>query len=211
MTYFAYKASLGSLPYRANENPVFDLGQRTKLAIIGDWGTGDDVAINLLQQVAKLGPEILIHLGDVYYAGTHNEEQVNFLDICRKILGNNVLVFSLCGNHDMYSGGQGYYWLVGQIGQQASYFCLQSPNWQFLAMDTGHNDNNLITVATNMTKFCDSNCVPKVLGLDFHAGKELACQATDILALLEGRVAASQCATSVPLLRSTKQGFIQLI
>ncbi len=63
-----------------------------------------------------------------------------------------MLIFSLCGNHDMYSGGQGYYWLVDQIGQQASYFCLQNSNWQFLAMDTGHNDNNPITVSTNMTK-----------------------------------------------------------
>jgi len=152
VTYLAYKASLNNLPYRANENPVFDLGQRTKLAIIGDWGTGDSVAINLLQQLASFGPEVLIHLGDVYYAGTHNEEQTNFLDICRQVLGNNVLIFSLCGNHDMYSGGQGYYWLVDQIGQQASYFCLQNSDWQFLAMDTGHNDNNPITVSTNMTK-----------------------------------------------------------
>jgi hypothetical protein len=152
ITYLAYKASLSSLPYRPNLNPVFDLGQRTKLAIIGDWGTGDKVAINVLQQVAALQPEVLIHLGDVYYAGTHNEEQTNFLDICRQVLGNDILIFSMCGNHDMYSGGQGYYWLVDQIGQQASYFCLQNASWQFLAMDTGHNDNNPMTVATNMTK-----------------------------------------------------------
>lgn len=152
VTYLAYKASLSNLPYRPNQDPVFDLGQRTKLAIIGDWGTGDQVAINLLQQVAMLEPQVLIHLGDVYYAGTHNEEQANFLDICRHVLGNNVLIFSLCGNHDMYSGGQGYYWLVDQIGQEASYFCLRNSDWQFLAMDTGHNDNNPITVSTNMTK-----------------------------------------------------------
>jgi hypothetical protein len=151
ITYLGYKASFGSLPYRPNLDPIVNLGQRTKLAILGDWGTGDKVAINVLQQVAGLGPDVLIHLGDVYYAGTHDEEQTNFLDICRQVLGNNVLIFSLCGNHDMYSGGQGYYWLVDQLGQQASYFCLQNANWQFLAMDTGHNDNNPITVATNMT------------------------------------------------------------
>jgi Calcineurin-like phosphoesterase len=51
----------------------------------------------------------------------------------------------------MYSGGAGYYWLVDQIGQQASYFCLQNANWQFLAMDTGNNDNNPFTVQSNMT------------------------------------------------------------
>ena len=57
----------------------------------------------------------------------------------------------MCGNHDVYSGGAGYYWLLDQIGQQASYFCLQNPNWQFLAMDTGYNDNDPLTVTTNMT------------------------------------------------------------
>lgn len=150
-TYLAFKASGGDIPYRPNLNPVVDLGTKTKLAIIGDWGTGDEVAINLLQQVAAFSPEVLIHLGDVYYSGTHNEEQENFLDICQHIFGHNVPLFSLCGNHDVYSGGDGYYWMLDQIGQQASYFCLQNPNWQFLAMDTGYNDNNPFTVATNMT------------------------------------------------------------
>lgn len=151
VTYLVFKFAVGNLPYRPNQNPVIDLGPRTKLAIIGDWGTGDEVAINLLQQVDSLKPDVLIHLGDVYYAGTQNEEQANFLDICRTILGNDILIVSLCGNHDMYSGGNGYYWLVDQLNQQASYFCLQNANWQFLAMDTGHNDNNPLTITTNMT------------------------------------------------------------
>ncbi len=149
--YLGYKVSGGSRPYRANMNVVVELDQKSKIAIIGDWGTGDEVAINLLQQVASLKPEVLVHLGDVYYAGTQQEEQANFLDICRHVLGNDVPLFSLCGNHDMYSGGNGYYWLVDHIGQQASYFCLQNAKWQFLAMDTGHNDNNPLTVAGNMT------------------------------------------------------------
>lgn len=150
-TYLAYKASESSLLYRPSLDPVVDLDTKSRLAIVGDWGTGDEVAINLLEQVASLKPDVLIHLGDVYYAGTHNEEQSNFLDICRTVLGNSVALFSLCGNHDMYSGGNGYYWLLDQIGQKASYFCLRNAAWQFLAMDTGHNDNSPLTVATNMT------------------------------------------------------------
>ncbi|MGA2249157.1 metallophosphoesterase family protein [Terracidiphilus sp.] len=150
-TYLAYKVSGGALPYRPNLDPVINLGAATKLAIIGDWGTGDEVAINLLQQVAALGPDVLIHLGDIYYAGTQSEAQSNFLDICRQFLGSGTPLFSLCGNHDMYSGGNGYYWLVDQLNQQASYFCLQNADWQFLAMDTGHNDNDPLTVSTNMT------------------------------------------------------------
>ena len=51
----------------------------------------------------------------------------------------------------MYSGGDGYYWLIDHIGQQSSYFFLQNDYWQFLAMDTGHNDHDPVTVSTNMT------------------------------------------------------------
>lgn len=149
-TYLGYKLSGQALPYRPNLDPVFPLNANAILAIVGDWGTGDEVAINLLGEISKLSPQILLHLGDIYYAGTHNEEQSNFLDICHKVLGN-IPVFSMCGNHDMYSGGVGYYWLVDQLNQQASYFCLQNDDWQFLAMDTGHNDHNPLTVTTNMT------------------------------------------------------------
>jgi hypothetical protein len=52
----------------------------------------------------------------------------------------------------MYSGGGGYYWLLDQIGQKASYFCLKNDNWMFLAMDTGFHDNNPFNVDTNMTQ-----------------------------------------------------------
>jgi hypothetical protein len=150
-TYLGYKA-LGEKPqYRPNQNVVVDLGAKSRIAIIGDWGTGDDVSKNVLEQVAKLKPEILLHLGDVYYAGTESEAKGNFLDICQSVLPN-IPLYTLCGNHDMYSGGGGYYWLLDQIGQKASYFCLKNDNWMFLAMDTGFHDNNPFNVATNMTQ-----------------------------------------------------------
>jgi hypothetical protein len=153
--YLAYKVLSSNPVYRPNQNPVFPLDTNTRLAIIGDWGTGGNVATNLLQQVKSFNPDVLLHLGDVYYAGTQYEQQTNFLDICSNVFGNSVRLFSMCGNHDMYSGGGGYYWLVDQIAQQASYFCLQNANWQFLAMDTGHNDNDPFTVATNMTSLVE--------------------------------------------------------
>lgn len=151
-TYLGYKALLQSPVYRPNQNIVVDLAPTTtKLAIIGDWGTGDNIATNVLKQVAALKPDVLIHLGDVYYAGTQDEAQENFVDICRSVLGN-VPLYSLCGNHDMYSGGKGYYWLLDQIGQKASYFCLRNNDWMFVAMDTGFHDNNPFNIATNMTR-----------------------------------------------------------
>jgi hypothetical protein len=104
-----------------------------------------------LRQVAALKPDLLLHLGDVYYAATQNEAKDNFLDTCRTVLGD-IPLYSLCGNHDMYPGGHGYYWLLDQIGQKSSYFCLQNDQWMFLAMDTGFHDNDPFSVSTNMTE-----------------------------------------------------------
>jgi hypothetical protein len=65
--------------------------------------------------------------------------------------GINVPIFTLSGNHDMYSGGVGYYGLLQQIQQPASFFCLRDNDWQILAMDTGYNDHNVFAVNTNIT------------------------------------------------------------
>jgi Calcineurin-like phosphoesterase len=167
-TYLAFKASCGTLPYRPNLNVVQSLPQQATIAIIGDWGTGDDVAINLLNRIAAFKPDILLHLGDVYYSGTQGEANDNFLAICRQILGSSIPLYSLCGNHDMYSGGDGYYWLIDHIGQQSSYFCLQNDYWQFLAMDTGHNDHDPVTVATNMTSLVN---IPGWSEANWHLNK----------------------------------------
>ena len=150
-TYLAFKASGGNLPYRDHLNPVFELPATPRIAILGDWGVGDRAAANLLREVKQQSPNVLIHLGDIYYSGTHDEAAHNFLDICRLVLGPTLPVYTLCGNHDMYSGGNGYYWLLDELGQQASYFTIRNDQWQIIAMDTGHNDCNPLTVATNMT------------------------------------------------------------
>jgi calcineurin-like phosphoesterase family protein len=60
-------------------------------------------------------PDILLHLGDVYFACTETETQSIFLSICQDVLGGTP-IYSLCGNHDMYSSGKGYYYsLLDQI------------------------------------------------------------------------------------------------
>ncbi len=84
-----------------------------------------------------------MHLGDVYYSGTQDEMQERFLDVCDAVFGASMPTrFSLSGNHDMYSGGVGYYWLVDQLDQKASYFALQNEAWLFIGMDTGVHDYN---------------------------------------------------------------------
>lgn len=156
-TYLEFKAKGGNFPYRDHLDPVFSMADKVQILILGDWGTGEDDAIALLKEAkAKATGSasiLLVHLGDIYYSGTQDEANANFLQICRDVLGpaSACPLYSLCGNHDMYSGGNGYYWLVDQIGQQGSYFCLRNESWQLLSMDTGHNDCNPFTVATNMT------------------------------------------------------------
>jgi Calcineurin-like phosphoesterase len=56
----------------------------------------------------------------------------------------------------MYSGGIGYYGLLQQLGQPASYFCLRNTAWQILGLDTGYHDSDVFTVNTNLT-FLDPN------------------------------------------------------
>jgi len=48
--------------------------------VIADWGTGLDDAKWLLSEVMKKNPDVLLHLGDVYYSGTADEFRGNFLD-----------------------------------------------------------------------------------------------------------------------------------
>jgi predicted phosphodiesterase len=153
-TYIGYfKLGKASIPYRSGGDYVLDfvLPQSATIGIVGDWGTGSSVAQDLLKQVAGYNPDLLMHLGDIYYSGTLFECQTCFLDICRAILPAQTPVVTLAGNHDMYSAGLGYYWLVDQLHQQASYFCIQNDDWQFLAMDTGYHDFDPLSVNTNVT------------------------------------------------------------
>jgi hypothetical protein len=149
--YLLYKATGGHFPYRDHEDRVIELKDPVRLAIVGDWGTGDPIAVRLLESIRSLRPDLLLHLGDIYYSGTDEETKRNFLDPSHSVMGQRFPLFSLCGNHDMYSGGDGYYRLLDAIGQRASYFCLRNKHWQLLAMDTGHNDCDPLTVATSMT------------------------------------------------------------
>jgi hypothetical protein len=141
--------------------PAAVAGKPMKVAVLGDWGTGTATATGLLQQVAAQQPDMLIHLGDIYYSGTATECRDNFRLIIDRAFNRDVTpipVFTLSGNHDMYSGGEGYYGLLQNLNppqrrQTASFFCLRDPGnlWQFIAMDTGLHDDDPFNVDTVLT------------------------------------------------------------
>lgn len=125
-----------------------------RVALLSDWGTGTDEARQVASLLAKQKPDAVIHLGDIYFSGTPEECRTHFLEPLRAVLPTQRL-FTLCGNHDVYSGGAGYYALLQQLEQPASYFCLRSPDqsWQILAGDTGLNDRDPFDAATVLTRF----------------------------------------------------------
>jgi hypothetical protein len=141
--------------------PVLSFKPGAVIGLLADWGIGTSAAIGLAEQLAAFKPDVVIHLGDIYYSGTPEECRRNFLDILNRVFDrSHVAIYNLSGNHDMYCGGVGFYRLLGELNppplqrQPASFFCLRSTDskWQFIAMDTGRFDDNPIDVTTVLVR-----------------------------------------------------------
>ena len=129
------------------------------IGIVGDWGTGyfcDEgggqcPAQRVMDQITnpKLSPAIdyLIHLGDVYYAGTDlrplpGEEQDNFYSLWPdQGAGRN---WTLNSNHEMYGAASGYFDVAlqanGPFAAQngMSYFAMTYGSWLVLGLDSAY-------------------------------------------------------------------------
>jgi hypothetical protein len=146
-------------PHPFKQTPVdVRIGNQARMIVVGDWGSGIDRA----QKIAKMirivieegrrdgREQHVVHLGDVYYSGWGWECQSRFLDywpITAKE-GESISSWSLNGNHDMYSGGYGYFDRVladprFRRQEGGSYFRLFNDDWQLLGLDTAHRDNAL--------------------------------------------------------------------
>lgn len=140
------------------------------IALIGDWGTGMNASLILLQQIGQnFQPDVLLHLGDIYYSGLPAECKEHFTDLIDKVWPDagprkKPLVFTLDGNHDRYAGSSGgYYDLIKKLNKAAgkpqpnSYFAIRNNFWQFVAMDTGYYDADPRATAagTALTKLVD--------------------------------------------------------
>jgi hypothetical protein len=116
---------------------------KARLAVAADWGTGLYGAPKIAQQMVRMGPfELLLHLGDVYYSGTEEEVQQRFLDAWPVSAGR--LSRTLNSNHEMYSGGFGYFKLaLPALGQTSSYFAFQNRDWLLVCLDTAYVDHDI--------------------------------------------------------------------
>jgi len=107
--------------------------------LAGDAGTSQPAALAVRDQMRAKHPHYAIHLGDVYYSGLADEEQV-FLKTWPNASAGN---YTLNSNHEMYCGGQGYFEiLLGNelfaAQQGLSYFALTNDHWLIVALDSAY-------------------------------------------------------------------------
>lgn len=117
------------------------IGNTIRVAIAADWGTGLYGAPRIASQMSRMGVfDLLMHLGDVYYSGTREEVQERFLDVWPRAAGR--ISRTLNSNHEMYSGGFGYFELaLAALGQLSSYFAFANDNWLLVGLDTAYVDH----------------------------------------------------------------------
>ncbi len=120
--------------------------QKLSVAMVGDWGTGLASSREIARHMASLEPSITIHLGDVYYSGTKHEVESRFLPTWPV---GKMGTFAINSNHEMYAGGEGYFQVTLQQEpfarhQKASYFCLSTPGWQILGLDSAYEASDFL-------------------------------------------------------------------
>lgn len=155
-----------------------------RVGILGDWGTGEEEALAVLDQLMRQQPDLILHVGDIYYSGTSAECVTNFLqplDAARATYHSSIPVYTLPGNHDYYSGGQGFYAMLPQLNQglthaatqQHSFFCLRNDSWQLQGMDTGYNDHDLLKVNDDITQLRDDEASWHAQQLESAGGRKV--------------------------------------
>jgi Calcineurin-like phosphoesterase len=137
--------------------PQVPIAGNARLVVVGDWGTGLPGAQAVGKEMAKKIQEgkrqnrevHVLHLGDVYYSGWKEEYEARFMPYWPvRSATEGVPSWALNGNHDMYSGGHGYFGYLLRDGRFAgqrgsSYFCLENKDWQLLGLDTAYVDDDL--------------------------------------------------------------------
>jgi hypothetical protein len=135
--------------HKALTDFLHPIDDHVKIALVGDWGAENDAAKRVAAQIRASNPDIVIHLGDIYYAGQDDEAKAA-LSIWPKADPATGAIppgtsFALNGNHEMFCGGRAYFGSVFQaFGQKASYFGFRSGSWQILAFDSAYVEHRLL-------------------------------------------------------------------
>jgi len=143
-SFFTWWHKISPHPFVDATAPPDRLKNAARIALLSDWGTGLYGAPVCAQSIARTAPpfDVVMHLGDVYYSGTDGEQT----DRCLKYWPAvpNAINRAANANHDMYTGGHGYFNLVlAKFGQQASFCALQNDYWTLAILDTAYVDDEI--------------------------------------------------------------------
>jgi hypothetical protein len=118
--------------------------ENARVAILGDWGTNLYGAPHCARSIATdpHPPDVIVHLGDVYYTGTEKQVRTRFLEPWPQVAG---AVNRACNsNHEMLSGGGPYRDLTLQtFDQSSSIWWLQNDTWDLVGLDTAWDDGTI--------------------------------------------------------------------
>jgi hypothetical protein len=153
-----------------------ELEDDARLVIVSDWGSGRDAARRVAgamrarvdQGIEQHRPVHVVHLGDNYYSGTQEEARRNILGLwpVRPDEADEIGSWCLMGNHDMYSGGDGFFETVlgdprfkrqvSPDGERTSWFRLRTSateGWTVAGLDTAWHDPLIEFTHGNFTGF----------------------------------------------------------
>jgi len=123
-----------------NGNGIYRIPGEARILLASDWGTATPDAISVANKMQSLtpAPNITVHLGDVYYTGEKEEYHDYFFPHWPRGTDAKHPILLLNANHEMYSGGDGYFdYALKEVGQEASYFCVENKHWRIIGLDTG--------------------------------------------------------------------------
>lgn len=161
---FITAPSKETIPNRSNK-PQLQPGGTTKIAILGDWGTGvwkDGHAHKcpaelVIEGIASLKPDYIIHLGDVYYAGTSHEERKHLLKLLKGKFTEDQRLYTMNSNHEMYDGANGLYDIAlksDDFAQQQgrTYFSIDLGDWVLVGLDSAYFDDSFLYMNGSLCK-----------------------------------------------------------
>ena len=159
------------------------IADQARVLLVGDWGTGLPRAREVSGKMRRFIEEgkasnlevHVIHLGDVYYAGWEREYRKRFLPHwpVKPAEADSIGSWCLNANHDMYSGGYGYFDFLladGRFGRQqrSSYFELFNQHWQIIGLDSGWDAGDLKDPQSQWVETCVASSERKVMLLSHH-------------------------------------------
>ncbi|CUX71680.1 MULTISPECIES: metallophosphoesterase [Agrobacterium] len=159
------------------------LPSKCRVIMVGDWGSGLPRAQSVAREMRKFVEDAkdsglachVVHLGDVYYSGWEYEYKQRFLPYWPVLPSEKDRFGSWClnGNHDMYSGGYGYFdYLLADPRfarqEKSSFFRIATPKWQILGLDTAWDDDGLKDPQAAWVESMNSDGARRTMILSHH-------------------------------------------